>query len=88
MYHTVWLAVFVDSTIQQHVKAKKEPYSKYKTIMSSAERSFYNILNSVLDDQLELFAKVRVADVLAPGRKQKGRRWHAAFDQIANKHFD
>jgi very-short-patch-repair endonuclease len=75
-------------SIQFSLNPKKESYRKYKTIMSSAEWSFYAILNSVLDDKMELFAKVRVADVLAPDRNQKGRKWRSAFNKIANKHFD
>jgi hypothetical protein len=40
------------------------PYRKKDYLLTVAERSFYEVLCSVLDGQLLVFAKVRLADLV------------------------
>ncbi len=69
---------------------KKSSFHPYHQIplFSKAEHSFYFILKQSIPDQLELFAKVRIADILAPEKNLSQKRWKAAFYQVSSKHFD
>ncbi len=64
------------------------PYRKLDLLFTKAERSFLGILNQALANEVEIFGKVRVADVLdveaglTPSDKQ------IAFNKISAKHFD
>lgn len=40
------------------------PYRKKDYLLTAAERSFYEVLCSVVDGQLLVFAKVRLADLV------------------------
>lgn len=62
------------------------PYEKKGILFTPAERSFFGILKQVVGEKVEIFGKVRVADVIAP---QKGiSHWQKAFNKISAKHFD
>ena len=63
------------------------PYHKIP-LFSKAEHSFYFILKQSIPDQFELFAKVRIADILAPEKSLSQKKWKAAFYQVSSKHFD
>lgn len=56
-------------------------------LLSKAERSFYGVLVEAVGQKGLVFAKVRVADVLAP-RGLRGGPWQRAFNAISAKHFD
>lgn len=56
-------------------------------LLSPAERSFFRVLDAAVTGDYRVFAKVRVADILAPAGV-KGGKWRAAFNRIAMKHFD
>ena len=63
-------------------------YRKIERIVSPAERSFLGVLNAVLDDEVLILTKVRVADVLTPIPTQNRSIWQRAFNSISSKHFD
>lgn len=56
--------------------------------LSKAERSFYGVLTDAVDGRGLTFAKVRVADVLAPRKGLDRSAWARAFNRISAKHFD
>jgi very-short-patch-repair endonuclease len=56
--------------------------------LSKAERSFYGVLADAVDGRGLIFAKVRVADVLAPRKGLDRSAWTRAFNRISAKHFD
>jgi hypothetical protein len=62
------------------------PYAKSDALFSAAERSFLGALDQAVGDQLRVFGKVRVADVVDV-RAKVGRR-RSAFNRISAKHFD
>jgi hypothetical protein len=62
------------------------PYAKSEALFSAAERSFLGALDQAVGDQLRVFGKVRVADVVDV--KAKGGRRRSAFNRISAKHFD
>jgi len=63
-------------------------YSKVEALFSSAERSFYGVLKQAVEGKAEVFAKVRVADVLMPAKGQGRSGWQKAFNKVSRKHFD
>ena len=62
------------------------PYRKKDYLLTAAERSFYEVLCSVLDGQLLVFAKVRLADLVYMPKGTANRQTH--FNRIQSKHVD
>lgn len=64
------------------------PYRLTDKFLSKAERSFFGVLSHAIGEHALVFAKVRVADVLAvkPGLSASKRQ--SAFNRIQAKHFD
>lgn len=64
------------------------PYQKEPVLFTPAERAFIGVLESALGDQLRVFGKVRLADVIKvkPGLSASGRQ--QAFNRIQSKHLD
>ena len=69
-------------------KGKALPYDLQEALFSPAERSFLGVLDLAVGDQARVFAKVRVADVLAPEARMGKSKWQQAFNKISAKHFD
>jgi len=57
-------------------------------IFSAAELSFYLALKQSLLNDYEIFAKVRIADILKPDHSLSRKNWNSAFYRITSKHFD
>jgi len=64
------------------------PYIKIDELFSPAERSFLGVLQQVIGEEGEIFAKVRVADVIKPTKGMSRSLWQTAFNKISAKHFD
>lgn len=69
-------------------KATDYPYKKLDVLFSPAERSFLGVLKQVVSSDVEVFGKVRVADVITPKKEMSRSDWQKAFNRIAGKHFD
>jgi len=63
-------------------------YARREFLFTAAEFRFMQVLRKSLPDGLEIFAKVRVADVLLPVEGLNPKAWRAAFNQITGKHLD
>ena len=64
------------------------PYRLQPALFSPAERSFLGALEQALGDELRIFGKVRVADVVkVEGVRDRSTR-QRAFNRIQAKHFD
>lgn len=68
------------------VAAATLPYRKKDYLLTAAERSFYEVLCSVVDGQLLVFAKVRLADLVYMPKGTTNRQTH--FNRIQSKHVD
>jgi len=64
------------------------PYSKQAVLFTPAERSFLGVLNQAVGNEVQIFGKVRVADVLTPKKGMSRSDWWRAFNKISAKHFD
>lgn len=64
-------------------------YRSLGNLFSKAEHSFFLVLKQALSDEdYEIFAKVRVADILMPEKGLNRKNWNIAFYKISSKHFD
>ena len=63
-------------------------YQSLISLMSNAEKLFYNVLVQASDNRGDVFTKVRVADVLSPKAGMNRSDWQRAFNAISAKHFD
>lgn len=63
-------------------------YARRESLFTAAEFRFLQVLRKAVPDGLEIFAKVRVADVIQPVEGLDPKAWRAAFHKITAKHFD
>src|SRR5882757_2141320 len=59
-----------------------------RDFLSRAERSFFGALQQAVDREGLIFAKVRLADLLAPAAGEASGGWQGAFNRIQSKHVD
>ena len=84
----LFLAVAAFKVLGAGSKASTSTYRKLDALLTPAERSFFGVLDSVVGDQMQIFAKVRVADVIAPAKGLPSSDRQRAFNRISAKHFD
>jgi len=80
--------VLIKQSQIQDSSSNDYPYEKIETLFSPAERSFMGVLNQAIGEQVQIFGKVRVADVIAPKKGMNRSEWQKAFNKISGKHFD
>jgi hypothetical protein len=64
------------------------PAYRRRDFLSKAERSFYRVLQQAVGRGGVVFAKVRLADLLAPAGGFGNEGYQAAFNRISAKHVD
>lgn len=95
MYYTLLLIIIIGVIAFLANQKKTAPSESTETsfelihsVFTPAERSFYGVLKQVVGDEMEILAKVRVADVLMPQKGISKSAWQTAFNKISRKHFD
>lgn len=63
-------------------------YQSQGKLFSPAEHTFFLVLKQAISDDFEIFAKVRIADILIPDQSMSRRNQASAFYKISSKHFD
>lgn len=77
------------STAQNSFRQNGQPvYEAIPTLLSPAERSFFGVLQQAIASDYQIFAKVRLADIVRPIRNPSRSGWQSAFNRIAGKHVD
>ncbi len=66
----------------------KPTYEAVPGLLSAAERSFFGVLRQALSNDYQIFAKVRLADIVRPVPGPSRSGWQAAFNRITGKHVD
>jgi ssDNA-binding Zn-finger/Zn-ribbon topoisomerase 1 len=89
---TVIIAI-VAIAISKISKSKKPvksslPYQTVGSLFTPAERSFLGVLDQAIGENIRIFGKVRVADVITPKKGISKSDWQIAFNKISAKHFD
>jgi len=64
------------------------PYFKISALLTPAELSFYHVLKIAVSEQYDIFAKVRLADLIAVNKGMVRAEWGKAFNKIKSKHID
>lgn len=57
-------------------------------LLTPAERSFFGVLQQALSSDYQIFAKVRLADIVRPVQGSSRSGWQSAFNRITGKHVD
>jgi len=73
---------------QKAVESNEHSYEKLEALFTPAERSFFGVLNQAVNNDVLVFGKVRVADVITPRKGGVKGAWQRAFNKISAKHFD
>lgn len=63
-------------------------YEAVPALLTPAERSFFGVLQQALASDYQVFAKVRLADIVRPVRNPSRSGWQSAFNRITGKHVD
>lgn len=90
----VVIAIVIGAAVLRLLKGRgKAPprvcgYRRRGALLTRAELSFFRVLQQAVGDEFTVFAKVRVADVLKPDRRQEKPEWRASLNRITSKHFD
>lgn len=86
-------AIIIATVVGLYVRSKRViniglPYLREPELLTTAERSFFHVLETAVGDDYRIFVKVRVADVicLETGLAPKIKR--IASNKIRSKHFD
>lgn len=73
-------------------KKKVQNFGKpvYEAILflSPAERSFFGVLQQAIASDYQIFAKVRLADIVRPIKNLSRSGWQSALNRIDRKHVD
>ena len=64
------------------------PYVAAPALLTAAERNFFLVLRQAVAAEFQLFAKVRLGDIIQVQSGVSGKRRFAAFGRIASKHAD
>ncbi len=89
----IFLVVLVGVVTLVNILLKKRtakldnlPYRKKEYLLTPAERSFYEVLKRVTGDDIQVFAKVRLADLIWLPKGTKNRQTY--LNRILSKHVD
>jgi Protein of unknown function (DUF2726) len=63
-------------------------YEAIPNLLTAAERSFFGVLQQAVSAEYQIFAKVRLADIVRPIRNPSRSSWQTAFNRITGKHVD
>ncbi len=64
------------------------PYVAAPALLTAAERTFFHALRQAVASEYQLFAKVRLGDIIQVRNGVSGKRRFAAFGRISSKHAD
>jgi len=73
---------------QKGQETQNYSYSRKAALFTPAERSFLGVMELAMGDEVKIFGKVRVADVITPKGRMSRSNWQRAFNKISAKHFD
>ncbi len=82
------LALLLLARLKPKAPSGAMPYVRKERLLSPAERSFYGVLQQTFGHQYEIFAHVRIADLLGVKKGQAKGGWQSAFNRISAKHMD
>jgi very-short-patch-repair endonuclease len=82
----VGVVALVNLLRKQTIKPENLPYRKKDYLLTPAERSFYEVLQRVTGDSMQVFVKVRLADLVWLPKGTQNRQVH--LNRVISKHAD
>jgi very-short-patch-repair endonuclease len=82
----VGVVVLVNLFRKQTIKSQNLPFRRKDYLLTRAERSFYEVLQRVAGDNMQVFAKVRLADLVWLPKGTQNRQAH--LNRVLSKHID
>ncbi len=82
------LLAFVRSVRREKPQEDKGLYRSLETLASPTEQAFFQALEAAVAPYYRLFAKVRLADLIAVRQGLSKSEWMRAFNPISRKHLD
>jgi hypothetical protein len=82
------LAVLSKKFGSSSVSPVASTYVAHPALLSPAERSFFGVLSQATQNNYQVFAKVRLADLIKPQNTPNRSQWQTAFNRISSKHVD
>jgi len=82
------IALAVVAARRQRYGGVSVPSYRRRDFLSKAEHAFFAVLQQAVAQDGLVFAKVRLADLLAPAAGQGSGGWQGAFNKIQAKHID
>lgn len=82
------LLAFVRSVKREKPARNKGLYRSLETLASPTEQAFFQALEAAVAPYYRLFAKVRLADLIAVREGLSKSDWMRAFNPISRKHLD
>ena len=73
---------------QRPTQTAPNGYEALPALLTPAERSFFGVLQQAIASEYQIFAKVRLADIVKPVRNPSRSGWQSAFNRILGKHVD
>ena len=73
---------------QKTTKSVAGTYEAIPALLTPAERSFFGVLQQALGSDHQIFAKVRLADIVRPIHNPSRSGRQIAFNRITGKHVD
>jgi len=84
----IFAGILVALKAKQPSKVKVLVFDSRGTLFTPAERSFFGVLEQVLDDRYRVFGKVRLGDIIKPAKGLSNSKRTAALNRINQKHAD
>src|SRR5713101_3637149 len=82
----IGVVALVNLLRKQTIKPENLPYRKKDYLLTPAERSFYEVLQRVAGDSMQVFAKVRLVDLVWLPKGTQNRQAH--LNRVLSKHVD
>tara|TARA_R110001606_G_scaffold11354_7_gene49319 strand:- start:8462 stop:9172 length:711 start_codon:yes stop_codon:yes gene_type:complete len=88
LFIVIGFLIFVKNNKPALEKEDTFPYFKISALLTPAELSFYHVLKIAVSEQYDIFAKVRLADLVSVKKGVDRAVWGKHFNKIKAKHID
>lgn len=82
------LAIFFVICVRILSKKNEPTYIKKTGLLTPSERSFFGVIEQIINNKARIFCKVRIADIMDISGIKNKRSWWKAFSKISQKHID
>jgi len=88
IYEIIGLVLLIILLIAGFTKYENKLTYRTVPLFSPAEKNFLKALDRSVGKKYRIFAKVRIADIVLPGKMLNQKQWRKHFWKISSKHID